>query len=393
MFYSLILTAIISLAICGWSAPARAGDMTAAHAEASSAAISAAAEDSTSVLEPPPVSGASAAKIATPVSNTASVGTPSATISITEPAPEPVTELGAQPVTEFAKGLTASSKATAQSTASAAYSSRVSSPPAGTSVFKMSTSLKASTSARRLPRGYIADVERERTDDTRDLVWIQKPYDGGNLHDKIFNETLSREFRERYEQRFGQTEIERVFLAPNRTSYYNDAYGQKGTPQEMLDERRKFGEFMVRRLAEWHVENYAKTDPQVRVVWEAKEKISNYKLEVASFRVDAQYSIAGNILDIKMVNPYVQSKLSLLMNPDQFGPGPIDEALLSLFKQINSRYAAEARWRVTDGVVSLIHYKPIARHWSGSLTTSAAVHGAGRSARETLWLVGIGRAF
>ena len=257
----------------------------------------------------------------------------------------------------------------------------------GKSVYKLSTS------QRRLPRGYIADVERERTDDSRDLVWIQKPYDGGNLRDKIFNETLSREFRERYKQRFGQTEIERVFLAPNRTSYYNDAYGQKGTPQEMQDERRKFGEFMVRRLAEWHVENYAKTDPQVRVVWEAKEKISNYKLEVASFRVDAQYSIAGNILDIKMVNPYMQSKLSLLMNPDQFGPGPIDEALLSLFKQFNSRYAAEARWRVTDGVVSLIHYRPIARVWSGSLTTSAAVHGAGRSARETLWLVGIGRAF
>jgi hypothetical protein len=245
----------------------------------------------------------------------------------------------------------------------------------------------------KLPRGYVSDTERERSDDARDLVWIQKPASEGNLSDKIFNQTLSREFRERYEQRFGQTEIERVFLAPNRTSYYNDAYGQKGSPQEMQDERRKFGEFMVRRLAEWHVENYAKTDPQVRVVWQAKEKISNYKLEVASFRVDAQYSIAGNILDIKMVNPYVQSKISLLMNPDQFGPGPIDEALLSVFKQVNSRYAIEGRWRVTDGVISIIQSKPFARVWAGSLTTSAAIHGAGRSARETLWLIGAGRSF
>ncbi len=245
----------------------------------------------------------------------------------------------------------------------------------------------------KLPRGYVSDVERERVDDTRDLVWIQKPGNDGTLSEKIFNQTLSREFRERYEQRFGQTEIERVFAAPNRTSYYNDAYGQKGTPQEMLDERRKFGEFMVRRLGEWHVENYAKTDPQVRAVWEAKERISNYKIEVASFRIDAQYSLAGNILDIKMVNPYVVSKVSLLMNPDQFGPGPVDEALLSVFRQVNFRYAVEARWRVTDGFVTLIHYKPIARVWNGSLTTSAAIHGAGRSARETLWLVGIGRIF
>ena len=245
----------------------------------------------------------------------------------------------------------------------------------------------------RLSRGYVSDVSRERSEDARDLIWIQNPAANGNLQNRIFNEKLSREFRERYEQRFGQTEIERVFLAPNRTSYYNDAYGQKGSPQEMQAERRKFGEFMVRRLAEWHVENYAKTDPQARVVWEAKEKISNYKIEVASFRIDAQYSISGNILDIQMVNPYVRSKISLLMNPDQFGPGPVDEALLSVFKQFNSRYAGEFRWRVTDGVMSLIHYKPISRVWAGSLTTSAAIHGAGKSARETLWLVGVGRTF
>ena len=131
----------------------------------------------------------------------------------------------------------------------------------------------------------------------------------------------------------------------------------------------------------------------MKAVWEAKEKISNLKVEVASFRVDAQYSIAGNILDIKMENPYVQSKLSLLMNPDQFGPGPVDEALLSVYKPVNSRYAVEGRWRAMDGFLSLIQYKPIGRSWSSSLTTSAAIHGAGRSPRETLWLFGLGRNF
>lgn len=246
---------------------------------------------------------------------------------------------------------------------------------------------------KKVPRGYVSDVRTERKEVSVELVWIQNPDDDANLNARIFNQTLSREFRERYEQRFGQTEIERVFLAPNRTSYYNDVYGVKGTPQEISDERRKFGEFMVRRLAEWHVENYAKNDPSARVVWEAKERISNLKVEVASFRLDAQYSIAGNVLDIKMVNPFVQSKLSLLMNPDQFGPGPIDEALLSVYKPINSRYAVEGRWRVTDGFLSLIQYRPLGRFWSGSLTTSAAIHGAGKSARETLWLAGVSRTF
>lgn len=248
-------------------------------------------------------------------------------------------------------------------------------------------------SRRKVPRGYVSDVKAERGEVSLELVWVQNPDNGSLLSTRIFNETLSREFKERYEQRFGQTEIERVFLAPNRTTYYNDVYGVKGTPQEISDERRKFGEFMVRRLAEWHVENYAKNDPSVRVVWEAKERISNLKVEVASFRLDAQYSIAGNIFDIKLVNPYVQSKLSLLMNPDQFGPGPVDEALLSVYRPVSSRYAVEGRWRVTDGFLSLIQYRPLGRSWSGTLTTSAAIHGAGRSPRETLWLAGASRTF
>ena len=246
----------------------------------------------------------------------------------------------------------------------------------------------------RLPRGYVSNVSAERAGVSHDLQWAPKPSEEAALGDRIFNQTLSREFRERYEQRFGQTEIERVFLAPNRTSYYNDAYGLKGTPQEMSDERRKFGEFMIRRLGEWHVENYAKTDAKAKVIWEAKERISNLKLEVASFRIDAQYSIAGNILDVKMVNPWVQSKLSLLMNPEQFGPGPIDEALLSVYKAVSSRYAVESRWRIRDGILSLIQYKPFARVWSGSFTTSAVIYGEStRMPRETLWLLGASRSF
>ena len=145
-------------------------------------------------------------------------------------------------------------------------------------IFVCAKSVSAATpsSAKKLPRGYVADIRTEREQVSENLVWVQQPAQDQDLRDRIFNQTLSREFRERYEQRFGQTEIERVFLAPNRTSYYNDAYGVKGTPQEISDERRRFGEFMMRRLAEWHVENYAKTDPSARAVWEAKERISNW---------------------------------------------------------------------------------------------------------------------
>lgn len=245
---------------------------------------------------------------------------------------------------------------------------------------------------RSLPRGYISDIKAEREDDSRDLVWVPKPEEGPELRDRIFNEKLSREFRERYEEKFGRTEIERVFQSPNRLSYYNDVYGMKGTPQEISDERRKFGEFMVRRLAEWHVENYAKNDPKVRPVWEAKEKISKIQVEVATFKVDAQYSIAGNTFDVKLKNPWAESKVTLQMNPDGFGPGPINETLITVLKPVTKTYTVEGRWRVTDGVVSLIQYHPVGS-WAGTLTTSAAIQDGGKSPRETIWLAGLGRGF
>ncbi len=242
-------------------------------------------------------------------------------------------------------------------------------------------------------RGYTENVREERNQVSRELIWLPRPAETAVIRDRIFNESLSREFRERYQQRFGQTEGEQVFLAPNRFSYYNDVYGMKGTPQELLDERRKFGEFIIRRLTEWHVENYAKNDPTVRPVWEAKEKISNLKVEVASFRLDARYSIAGNALDINMINPWATSKITLLMDPNRMGPGPINETLISVIKAVTPRYTVEGIVRLTDGVASLIQYHPLGRSWSGSLTTSAAYKDGGTSARQTLWLAGVSRTF
>ncbi|MDZ4084952.1 MAG: hypothetical protein U1E10_18560, partial [Bdellovibrionales bacterium] len=68
----------------------------------------------------------------------------------------------------------------------------------------------APSSESRWKHGYTDDVRAERQQVVRDLVWVVRPFEGAILHDRIFNQALSKEFRERYEQRFGQTEIERV---------------------------------------------------------------------------------------------------------------------------------------------------------------------------------------
>lgn len=249
----------------------------------------------------------------------------------------------------------------------------------------------------RKDRNWLRDLSGERDEEIRDLEWVPRPEDGPSLHGRIFTDALNQEFKTRYEERFGRTEIERIALAPNRFTYYNDVYGFRGTPEEVTQERRRFAEFMMRRLAEWHFENYAKNDPKVRPVWEAKEKISNLKVEVASFRIDARYSLSGNVLDVNMMNPWVKSHLTLEMDPNAMGPGPVRESIWTVVKPIHDRYTVEARWRVNDGIVSIIQHRPMQLGrfggWHASLTTSAAVKDGGTSTRETLWLAGVGRGF
>jgi hypothetical protein len=256
---------------------------------------------------------------------------------------------------------------------------------------------KPSTARRNQDRNWLRDLSVERDEEIRDLEWVLRPVEGPSLHGRIFTDALNQEFKTRYEERFGRTEIERVALAPNRFTYYNDVYGFRGTPEEVTQERRRFAEFMMRRLAEWHFENYAKNDPKVRPVWEAKEKISNLKVEVASFRIDARYSLSGNVLDVNMVNPWVKSHLTLEMDPNSMGPGPVRESIWTVVKPIHDRYTVEARWRVSDGIVSIIQHRPVQLGrfggWHASLTTSAAVKDGGTSTRETLWLAGVGRGF
>lgn len=255
----------------------------------------------------------------------------------------------------------------------------------------------ASGTRRQQDLDWIRDLSAERDQEILDLEWVSRPIDEPSLHGRIFTDALNQEFKTRYEERFGRTEIERVVLAPNRFTYYNDAFGFRGTPQDVTLERRRFAEFMMRRLAEWHFENYAKNDPKVRPVWEAKERISNLKVEVASFRIDARYSLSGNILDVNLMNPWVKSHITLEMDPNSMGPGPVRESIFTVVKPIHDRYTVEARWRVADGIVSLIQHRPLQMgqwgHWHASLTTSAAIKATGRSTRETLWLAGLGRGF
>lgn len=230
--------------------------------------------------------------------------------------------------------------------------------------------------------GYISDVRAERAESGQDIAFVYPPpAERAPLRDRIFTEGLSREFRERYQQQFGYTEAEQAYFAPNRSTYYSDLYGFQGTPEQNNDARRWFGEYMVRRLAEFHVDNYAKNDPQTRVVWEAKERISSLKVEVATFRFDARYSFAGNIMDIYSYSPYGDARVSLRAADS--------EVIVSLFRKLDPRSIVESHYYASDGVASVIGRRLINPLFSTSLTASTFVQPRGRSIRESLYLASL----
>ena len=239
--------------------------------------------------------------------------------------------------------------------------------------------------------GYLAATDRERDTEIRDMVPIQPPAPlGPSLSQRIFNDKLTKEFRDRYEEKFGRTEVEQVYNSPNRYSYFNDLYGFKGTPQEIMDERQRYGDFVIRRLLEYHVDEYAQNDPKARPIWEAKERLKEIRVEVASFRFDFNYSIAGNTFDMKLQNPYLStSRVRLQMDPGRFGPAPVNEVTYSLGRPITRTVSAELHYAVYDGVVSFIQRKALAPNLGLSFTESGTTKDGGTSPRESKYLAGL----
>ena len=243
--------------------------------------------------------------------------------------------------------------------------------------------------------GYLSDTDGERAKIVHEMVVVQPPtIDGPPLRERIFNEKLSKEFSDRYEEKFGRTEVERVYNSPNRYTFYDDLYGFKGTPQEQTEERHKFADFMMRRLVEYHVDNFAQHNPRAKVIWEAKEKLSQMNVQVQQVRFDINYQIAGNTFDMKVKNPWFDlARVRMQMNPSAIGPGPIDETTVSIGRPITDRIGVEAHYKFTDGVATYIARRSITPNLGSTMTVSTFTRQSGLTIRESLYLGGLNYVF
>lgn len=243
-----------------------------------------------------------------------------------------------------------------------------------------------------LQPGYVADVAAEKSQRFYEVyLFVPNPSQGPSLKEMIFS-PLTAEFKNKYREKFGQMDSDSIVYRSLGVG------GSQETPLSLEQEnqsRREFAEYMTKRLTEFHVDKYLKTQPSMKPVMEMKEKIQNVKVEVSKeVRFNIQYNLAGNTTDVILDNPWCDSKLSLEMNPKSFGPTSPLETRIWVGRNLNSYLRANSNVALTDGVISGDLTRTFPRYGiATSLGLSSAYKKEGTSVRETKYVVGFSRTF
>ncbi|HEX4924251.1 MAG TPA: hypothetical protein VFV50_09195 [Bdellovibrionales bacterium] len=243
-----------------------------------------------------------------------------------------------------------------------------------------------------LPEGYIRSLQDEKEEpEPANVVLVPKPAPMSSipLSDVIFDQKLKKEFTDVYREKFGYTEAERNLGLPLLYVENGIAQGRSIESERARAERRAFAEYMFRRLAEHHMDGYFRSDPNLKGVWELKERISNVEVKVSeNFSLMTIYSYSGNFITVNANNPYVNVRLRYEMNPSSFGPSEMVETGVSLAKQITRSVHLETHYKIRDGVFSIIGEKWLAPAMKTTLQGSTDTLEAGTVPQENKVLAG-----
>lgn len=236
--------------------------------------------------------------------------------------------------------------------------------------------------------GYISDVVKERNQRDMEIVLVGRPKPTHPpLKQQIFNKKLSKEFQDEYEYRFGKTSIEQTINSPGRNDEYQYYTGETVNIQEYQKYQRDFGEYMGRRLVEYHVDNWAKSDPSFKAVYEAKQRLSNLNVKVKNgYQMKWKYNFAGNYMDVKLENPYkIEAKIDLYMG----GGSLFDEQTYTLGVPVTRTWTVSSYYKTYDGLFQLVGSKRLGPHMSATITGSTDSSDRGPTVKQDLFLVGL----
>lgn len=238
--------------------------------------------------------------------------------------------------------------------------------------------------------GYLFNVEEEKNLRVIEMVMLEKPKDDKKpLIKVIFNDKLSKEFQDQYKYRFGLTQAEQIVNNPGRDGEYTYYNSQNVTFKQYQSYQKQFGEYMARRLIEYHFDHWAKNDPAVRPVYQMKDRISNLDVKVRKgYNVKLKYNFAGPAFEVSVENPYdIEFNVVMLMNGIISSPKDI---IYSLAYQLTTRVRLEALYKQTEQIKQLGATRRMTKRISASITGSSGQLPGNPSIHQDLILLGMG---
>lgn len=240
-------------------------------------------------------------------------------------------------------------------------------------------------------RGYTQDIEQEKSEHFAEVkLWQGATTKQVDLQEAIFNTKLSKEFKEKYREKFGNIDTESILYKTSRFETLDENTGFDSKVEAHYADRRTFAEYMLKRLSEYHFDNYFKSEPALRPAYEMKEKLSNIEVRVnQEVKLDFNYSFAGNTLDLIANNPWIESKFIFEMDPHSFGPGPTQEVKLFLSKKLESQKTIASTTLLDDGISIIELLRPHKYNLASSIGYSNYFKSTGKSPREQRLLFGL----
>jgi hypothetical protein len=237
--------------------------------------------------------------------------------------------------------------------------------------------------------GYLFNVNEEKNSRDIEMVMLDRPKDPPKpTTPPLVDEKLSKEFQQQYQYRFGQTAQEQIINSPMRDDEYTYQGTQNVTMQDYHHYQQQFGEYMARRLTEYHVDRFAKNDPSIRPMYELKDKISNVNMKVGkAYKIKWKYSFSGPFMEASLDNPYdIECKVQAQMSGIVSAPA---EMIYSVAYPLTKRVRAGFVYRQMDGLYQAVVSRQISSHLSTSVTGSVDTRAEGPIVQQNLFLVGL----
>lgn len=221
--------------------------------------------------------------------------------------------------------------------------------------------------------GYLSSVTKEREQREVEIIILPPPPSDSStlLARPLVDQRLTREFQTQYELKFGRTDVERNYNLLNRVTVFEYPGGRAESVEAHARRQRQFGEFMIRRLTEHHVDQYAKNNPDVRPLYEMKDRLANVDLKVKQgYKIKFKYSYSGNTLDARLETPYsLGTKVTFVM-----GGGRVERTIYSITYPYSKFVTLSAFHEIDNHAsTSFVCSHVLTKTLSATLTASQAV--------------------